>query len=152
MDEKKIKQLMKLLKQSDLSELTVEEDGVRITVRRGPLTIVESKGEVLAGSGVSSEPGAVSSRQASRKKQGKAHREVTSPMVGTFYRAASPDGEPFVDEGDAVEKGQTVCIVEAMKLMNEIAIEEKGKIVKVVAENGQPVQYGDTLFLYEPVV
>lgn len=150
MDEKKIKQLMKLLKESDLSELTVEEDGVKITVRQGPLTIIESKGEHSGRAEAQKSRGAAG--QKGKAAAGRLRREITSPMVGTFYRAASPDGEPFVQEGDAVEKGQTVCIVEAMKLMNEIVIEEKGKIVKAVAENGQPVQYGDTLFLYEPVV
>jgi oxaloacetate decarboxylase alpha subunit len=76
---------------------------------------------------------------------------ITSPMVGTFYRAPAPDADPYLEVGDTVDVGQTVCIVEAMKLMNEIESEVRGKIVKVLVENAQPVEYGQSLFLVEPV-
>jgi len=76
---------------------------------------------------------------------------VSSPIVGTFYRAASPDAEPYVNVGDIVKKGQILCIVEAMKLMNEIESEIDGKIVEILVENGQPVEYGEALFKIEPV-
>ncbi|HKQ57669.1 MAG TPA: acetyl-CoA carboxylase biotin carboxyl carrier protein, partial [Candidatus Eisenbacteria bacterium] len=75
---------------------------------------------------------------------------VTSPMVGTFYRAPAPDADPYIEVGDTVEVGQTVCIVEAMKLMNEIESEVKGRVVKILVENAQPVEYGQKLFLIEP--
>ena len=75
---------------------------------------------------------------------------ITSPMVGTFYRAPAPDADPYVDVGGMVEIGQTVCIVEAMKLMNEIESEVKGRIVKILVENAQPVEFGQKLFLVEP--
>ena len=76
---------------------------------------------------------------------------ITSPMVGTFYWSPAPDADPYVEVGSTVDVGQTVCIVEAMKLMNEIESEVKGKIVKVLIENAQPVEYGQQLFLVEPV-
>ncbi len=76
---------------------------------------------------------------------------ITSPMVGTFYRAPAPDADPYVESGDTVEIGQTVCIVEAMKLMNEIESETRGRIVKILVENAQPVEFGQKLFLVEPV-
>ena len=76
---------------------------------------------------------------------------ITSPMVGTFYRAPAPDADPYVDVGGMVEIGQTVCIFEAMKLMNEIKSEAKGRIVKILVENAQPVEFGQKLFLVEPV-
>jgi len=76
---------------------------------------------------------------------------ITSPMVGTFYRAPAPDADPYVEAGDVVEVGQTVCIIEAMKLMNEIESEVRGRIVKALVENAQPVEYGQQLFLVEPV-
>ena len=75
---------------------------------------------------------------------------ILSPMVGTFYRAPAPDADPYVELNDAVEIGQTVCIIEAMKLMNEIECETKGRVVRVMVENGQPVEYGQKLFLIEP--
>ena len=78
-------------------------------------------------------------------------RAITSPMVGTFYRAPAPDADPFVEAGDVVEPGQTVCIIEAMKLMNEIETEVKGRVARILVENGQPVEFGQTLFLLEPV-
>jgi acetyl-CoA carboxylase biotin carboxyl carrier protein len=76
---------------------------------------------------------------------------VNSPIVGTFYRSASPDAPSYVEVGDVVKKGQVICIIEAMKLMNEIEAEVNGKIVKVLAENAQPVEYGEPLFHIEPV-
>jgi acetyl-CoA carboxylase biotin carboxyl carrier protein len=76
---------------------------------------------------------------------------VNSPFVGTFYRSASPDSPPFVDVGQVVKKGQVLCIVEAMKLMNEIEAEQPGRLVDVLVQNGSPVEYGETLFRFEPV-
>jgi len=77
-------------------------------------------------------------------------KAITSPMVGTFYRAPAPDADPFLETGDTVEVGQTVCIIEAMKLMNEIEAEFKGRVVQVLVENAQPVEFGQKLFLVEP--
>jgi acetyl-CoA carboxylase biotin carboxyl carrier protein len=76
---------------------------------------------------------------------------VTSPMVGTFYRTPAPDSPPFIEEGSAVEKGQTLCIIEAMKLMNEIDAERKGRILKILKEDKGPVEYGEPLFIMEPL-
>jgi acetyl-CoA carboxylase biotin carboxyl carrier protein len=76
--------------------------------------------------------------------------EVKAPIVGTFYRAPSPEAEPFVKEGDAVKKGQVLCIIEAMKLMNEIESEVSGVVRKILVSNGEPVEYGQVLFLIEP--
>jgi acetyl-CoA carboxylase biotin carboxyl carrier protein len=76
---------------------------------------------------------------------------ITSPMVGTFYRASNPDAQPYVEVGAVVEKGDVVCIIEAMKMMNEIEAEMRGRVLKVLVENGQPVEYGQPLFLLEPL-
>jgi acetyl-CoA carboxylase biotin carboxyl carrier protein len=75
---------------------------------------------------------------------------VEAPMVGTFYRASSPDADPYVREGDTIKEGQVLCIIEAMKLMNEIESKVSGRVIRVLAENGQPVEYGQPLFLIEP--
>jgi acetyl-CoA carboxylase biotin carboxyl carrier protein len=77
--------------------------------------------------------------------------EIVAPMVGTFYRAPAPDAEPFVKKGDTVNAGDTLCIIEAMKLMNEIEVETRGKITDILVENGQPVEYGEPLFIIEPL-
>jgi acetyl-CoA carboxylase biotin carboxyl carrier protein len=74
---------------------------------------------------------------------------IVSPMVGTFYRAASPDSEPFVEEGDSVRKGQALCIIEAMKMMNEIESDAGGRIVRIMCENGQPIEYGQPLMVID---
>ncbi|HEX6972039.1 MAG TPA: acetyl-CoA carboxylase biotin carboxyl carrier protein, partial [Limnochordia bacterium] len=79
------------------------------------------------------------------------HVTIVAPMVGTFYRAPAPDAKPYVDVGDTVEVGQTLCIIEAMKLMNEIESEVRGQIVRVLVENAQPVEYGQPLFLVNPL-
>ena len=79
------------------------------------------------------------------------HKPVSSPMVGTFYRSPAPDADPFVEIGDIVEVGQTVCIIEAMKLMNEIEAEVKGRVARILVDNAQPVEFGQKLFLIEPL-
>jgi acetyl-CoA carboxylase biotin carboxyl carrier protein len=150
MDKKKLDELIKILKDNDLSEVTVEEKGVKMTVRRGNITIVEAgAGQTAAHTPSMEVPGHPKDEELKRMEA--AYRKVESPMVGTFYRSASPDADMFVEEGDIFDKGQTLCVVEAMKLMNEILAEEKGKIVKVAAEDGEAVEFGQPLFFYEPV-
>ena len=99
-----------------------------------------SKPAVSSGNGArGSEPPAIAENQ----------KLIASPMVGTFYRAASPDSDPFVEEGDSVRKGQALCIIEAMKMMNEIEADAGGRIVRILCENGQPIEYGQPLMVLE---
>jgi len=138
-----LKELISFLKDTDITELQVEKDGTKVKIRRQmilsslemrpkpPLTIIEKTGE--------------SEEDIQRLIT------ITCPIVGTFYRAPSPDAPPFVDAGTRVRKGQVICIIEAMKLMNEIESEVDGVIVRALVENGQPVEYGEPLFLVEPV-
>ncbi len=145
MDVNQVRELVKLLEESDVSEVTVEENGVKISVRKGSPLAAESPAAASLGS-------MVAPSEANGERSYPAHwRKITAPMVGTFYRAPSPDLDPFVNEGDEVVEGQTVCVVEAMKLMNEIAAEEKGVIRGILVDNGHPVEYGQLLFLYEPI-
>jgi len=95
-------------------------------------------------------PPAAAAAPASRPAEDKKTFTVNSPFVGTFYRSASPDSPPFVDVGQVVKKGQVLCIVEAMKLMNEIEAEQPGRLTDVLAQNGSPVEYGEALFRFEP--
>ena len=150
MKEKEIKRLIKIVEESDISELEVTRWGKRVRIRKG-------------GPAVSSEPPSVEvppSRTTETETQTIPAAEpsgieagtiqIVSPMVGTFYRAPAPDAKPFVEVNDIVKPGKTVCVVEAMKLMNEIEAEVEGRIVKILVENGQPVEYNQPLFLLEP--
>jgi len=143
MDLEKVKELIKLIEESDVNEITIEEDGARITVRKGVAgEVVQSEVNEAA---IENEQDLASQARPTNWKS------ISAPMVGTFYRSPSPDANPFVEEGDIIEEGQTVCILEAMKLMNEITAEEKGVIKQVLAANGGSVEYGQELFLYEPI-
>jgi len=140
-----IKQLLELLKDTDITELQVERNGVKLKIRR----------ERFASSfGITPpiKPTAPEESKLETKgiEEGKKLVTVTAPIVGIFYRAASPEAPPFVEVGSSVKKGQVLCIIEAMKLMNEIESEADGIISKILIENGQPVEYGEPLFLIEP--
>lgn len=132
-----IKKLIKTLKEEGITSLSVEEKGVRVEVKN-------EHGKVTSHAPVAPEKG-VKTEPALALEDGLV--AVTSPMVGTFYRAPSPDSPPFVEVGQKVEAGKMVCIVEAMKLFNEIETEISGTVVKILAENGQPVEYGQKLIL-----
>ncbi len=150
MDLKELRALLRLMEGNDVEELEVEEGGRRIRIRRrapgGEGSRVAPSVSLPAAGGA---PVAAAS--------GVAHPEVAglipveAPMVGTFYRAPAPGAEPYVKEGDLVHKGTVLCIIEAMKLMNEIEAEVSGRIVRILLENGQPVEFGQTLFLLESV-
>ena len=145
MNIKELKEMIDLMNENGLSELEVEKQGLRIRLKKGAGGIIERVVER-----VSPETGVPAEQQPAVQAGPKAV-EIKSPMVGTFYKAASPDAPPFVKVGDSIEVGQVVCIIEAMKLMNEIKSEVKGKVVSVLIENADPVEFGQTLFLVEPL-
>jgi acetyl-CoA carboxylase biotin carboxyl carrier protein len=156
LDLKEIKQIIDLMKRSDLTEFAVEEEGFKLRIRRGPVgaPIVSSSGSGFTSVGpvvesaVSSPPssaaGAPARPQAPVDEPGIAF--IKSPMVGTFYRSPSPESPAFVEVNSKVIETSPVCIIEAMKIMNEIQAEVKGTIVETLIENGQPVEYGQRLF------
>lgn len=159
MDLKELEELIDLFERKKIAELEFEKSGVRVRLKK--TSPAEASGAtfpwpsfpyVPPTAGGKGDQEAASGRSAvpSPTPHGENVVSVTSPIVGTFYRAPSPEAEPFVQEGDLVEKGQVLCIVEAMKLMNEIEAECSGKILSILAENGSPVEYGETLFLIEP--
>lgn len=141
MNLEEIRELVMLLEQSSLTELAVETDDLKISLRKAPAQEQSGKLDKIAAIGdqalTVTIPGEI--REAGLVS-------VSSPMVGTFYEAPSPDSEPFAKVGDMVSKGQTLCIVEAMKLMNEIKSEYDGTVMEVAAENGQAVEYNQVLF------
>jgi acetyl-CoA carboxylase biotin carboxyl carrier protein len=137
-----LKELIEYLKDTDITEISVEKDGIKVKIKRekfiSPIEIPSQKFS--------------STHEKILEKTEEETRviTVTSPIVGTFYRAPSPEAEPFVEVGSKVKKGQVLCIIEAMKLMNEIESEVDGIVIKILVENGQPVEYGEPLFLIEP--
>jgi acetyl-CoA carboxylase biotin carboxyl carrier protein len=142
LDLEQLRELIRLLNESNLTEIEVEHDDDRIRIRRDPA--------LASGLAVTAAAPAVAASPASAPAETDDEAAyVTSPFVGTFYRSPSPDSDPFVEVGDEVSPGQVLCIVEAMKLMNEIEAEAPGKIVEVLVENGKPVEYGDRLFRIE---
>jgi acetyl-CoA carboxylase biotin carboxyl carrier protein len=146
MDLKELKALLRLMEGADLEELEVQEGDRRIRIRRRSgdgVGAARSGAPVHAGAKISAAPVVAVADTAGLVP-------IESPMVGTFYRSPAPGAEPYVKEGDIVQKGTVVCIVEAMKLMNEIESEVSGRIAKVVTENGKPVEFGQALFLVEP--
>lgn len=139
-----LKELIDLLKDTDITELQIEKEGTKVKIRREKiLSSLDIAAQKLSGSREST--GAETGEESQRLVT------VTSPIVGTFYRAPSPDAAPFTEVGARVKKNQVICIIEAMKLMNEIESEVDGIVVKILVENGQPVEYGEPLFLIEPV-
>jgi acetyl-CoA carboxylase biotin carboxyl carrier protein len=131
---KDIKDLIALMRRNDLTELEIEQEGHRIKLKRGMEPVVTQ---------ATNAPGPPPSTPAAEPK---VHREIVSPMVGTFYSAATPESASYVEAGSEVTEDTVVCIIEAMKVMNEIKAETRGVIAEILVENGKPVQYGQALF------
>ncbi len=166
MDLSVVKKLVKLLSESDVDEIEIEEEGKKIRIAKhshrpqgsapaAPVTwVTESPGSIaaapVAAAPASSEPAPPSAAPAPAPGAPDSRlTEIRSPIVGTFYRAPAPDASPFVQVGSEIQPGMVLCIVEAMKLMNEIESDIAGKVAKVMVENGQPVEYDQVLFLVE---
>jgi acetyl-CoA carboxylase biotin carboxyl carrier protein len=153
MDIKDLKLLVKMITETDITEFEMESGEERIFLKRGSepqlVQYQAAPAPVYASAPHPAAPAISASAGAPEAVAEEAGERITSPIVGTFYRAPSPESAPFVEVGQIVEKGQVLCIVEAMKLMNEIEAEYRCKIIKVCRENAEPVEYNDTLFLVE---
>jgi acetyl-CoA carboxylase biotin carboxyl carrier protein len=166
-----LKDILRMLEKQDITEFELEQDGVKLRICRsgGAATVAGTAAPVIVASSLTpgvpasateAPPSAAAavappaSPQTGETAAGSGAVEhgsvVSSPIVGTFYRAPDPNSPPFVNVGDRVEVGQVLCIIEAMKLMNEIEAEVAGEVSKIHPENGQPVQYGDALFTIRP--
>ena len=157
MDIKQIQELVKLINKTNIGEITIEEEGVKITVKqkKDPVQhIVAGSGAPIYQAPPQQTPAPLTATPISTKAaepQADNFITIKSPMIGTFYRQAGPGKPIFVNVGDEVSPGKVVCIIEAMKLFNEIESEIKGKIVKVLVEDASPVEYDQPLFLVEPI-
>ena len=160
MDFKQIQELIKMVNKSNIGELTIEQKDFRVTIKQKEEQVTQVVAAPLQAAPVqnqSFQPSAVPTTQPSSEKpktneQSAPSNTVTikSPMIGTFYRKSSPDKPNLVDEGSEITPGKVVCIIEAMKLFNEIESEVKGRIIKVLVEDASPVEYDQPLFLVEP--
>jgi len=151
MDIARLKKLIKLFEGSQISELELEQEGWRVLMKKGGgehiAALAQVHPHIVAPSAPKTDPSqAGGEAQAPESK----YHVIKSPMVGTFYRSSSPTSPPFIEVGDEVRKGDVLCIIEAMKLMNEIDSEISGKIVKILPENGKPVEFGEPLFEIDP--
>lgn len=152
MNLKEIKELINLMNENNLYELEIEREGTKIRIKKSSSGQFEAAGEEAAGQRI------VYSTKAEQVVAAKKEEEnnknliaIKAPMVGTFYRSPSPDAKPYAEIGKVIEIGQVVCVIEAMKLMNEIKSEVKGRIAEVLVENANPVEFGQALFMVEQV-
>ncbi len=146
MDLSYLKKVIKLIEKSDVDEIEIEEEGKKIRVAKHRNSQIPVTSPPIQPSNVAS-PTPLAAQPAA-KPETKFH-EVRSPIVGTFYRAPAPDAEPYVEVGQEISAGAVLCIVEAMKLMNEIESDVNGRIAQILVENGKPVEYNQILFLIE---
>jgi len=150
MNLKEIKELIALMNENELMELEIERDGMKIRLKKSASGKIETVTEERT------RPNATQVVRTGEKPAEPAKSErnviaIKAPMVGTFYRSASPESKPYIEIGQTVEVGQVVCIIEAMKLMNEIKSEVKGKVVEILMENARSIEYGQALFMLEPL-
>ena len=162
MDFKQIQELIRLINKSNIGEITVEEKGFKITIKQKqeavqqvlnaqPMYAPQPMAQPAALPPASTAPAAEKTKPAAETSTAPSNLiTIKSPMIGTFYRRASPDKPLFVEVGDEITPGKVVCIIEAMKLFNEIESEVSGKIVKILADDASPVEYDQPLFLVEP--
>ena len=145
MDIRKVKKLIELLEESDIAEIEIHEGEESVRISRGGSTIPAPAFAAPAASAVLP---ATTAPEKSIEPEISGH-QIKSPMVGTFYRSPSPGSKSFIEEGQRVNVGDTLCIIEAMKILNQIESDKAGTLVKVLVENGQPVEYNQPLFIIE---
>ncbi|KAF1048591.1 acetyl-CoA carboxylase biotin carboxyl carrier protein [Xylophilus sp.] len=151
MDLRKLKTLIDLVSESNVSELEITEAEGKVRIVKGGGTVVQQfvPAQAVAAAPVAAAPAPAAAAAAPVAVEAPKGHTVKSPMVGTFYRAASPGANPFVEIGAQVKEGQTICIIEAMKILNEIEADKSGTITQILGENGQAVEYGQPLFVIE---
>lgn len=155
MNEKKIRKLIKIVEESHISELEVSRWGRKVRIRKldpNSVSVITSDQQQVDEPALQVSPRDPEPQPGSESSPAESNLiQIVSPMVGTFYQAPAPNTDVFVEVNDTIKPGQTVCIIEAMKLMNEIESEAAGRVVKILVENGQPVEYNQPLFLLEPM-
>ena len=151
MNLKEIEEIIKLMNENKLGEIEIEKNGLKVRLKKEDNQIKQ----VIQDTAVNYQPaqGSNQTAQEAAKEQEPLRKliEIKAPMVGTFYRAPAPDAEPFIEIGQEIKEEDTLCIIEAMKLMNEIKCETAGRVVEILVESGHPVEFGQTIILLEPI-
>ena len=149
---KEIQEIINFIKKSDLDDVSIETENIKIRVKKnnGNFTTIEQP--KIVKTEIQPEASPVENKVPEEKKEKTSNNSIIikSPMIGTFYRSPNPESDPFVNEGDSIKVGQTICIVEAMKLFNDIESEVSGKIVKILVDDNSPVEYDQPLFEVDP--
>ncbi|MCX5709306.1 MAG: acetyl-CoA carboxylase biotin carboxyl carrier protein [Candidatus Omnitrophica bacterium] len=151
MNIKEIKEMIVLMNENGLMELEIEKDGTRIKLKKTGAPGEGYSGPIVLERSSAPQAQPQKAEQEAADKSAVKTVEIKAPMVGTFYRAPSPEAPPYVEVGQTIEAGQVICIIEAMKLMNEIKSEIRGKILEILADNAEPVEFGQPMFLIEPL-
>jgi len=146
MNIKKVRELVEIMNDNDLTEVEIEQDGVKVRLAKKAYGVIEPSAQPVAHRKEQIMPS-----ESGLKETPKDGKEIKSPMVGTFFRAPSPEMEPYVEVGSVIQKGEVLCIVEAMKVLNEVKAELSGRITKICVENAEPVEFEQVMFLIEPV-
>ena len=149
---KEIQEIINFIKKSDLDDVSIETENIKIRVKKnnGNFTTIEQP--KIVKTEIQPQASPVKNKVSEEKKEKSSNNNIIikSPMIGTFYRSPNPESDPFVNEGDSIKVGQTICIVEAMKLFNDIESEVSGKIVKILVDDNSPVEYDQPLFEVDP--
>ena len=152
MDLRKIKKLIEMLQESDLNEIEVKEGEESVRINRKKESVIHASTPISVGQNLNQSSAPLPQTDNSEIENGQTAEDlnhITSPMVGTFYRKPAPDKEPFIEVGQTVKKGDTVCIIEAMKMMNQVKSEFDGKVIAINIEDGDPVEFGQELISIE---
>ena len=152
MDLRKIKKLTEMLQESDLNEIEVKEGEESVRINRKKESVIHASTPISVGQNLNQSSAPLPQTDSSEMENGQAAEDlnhITSPIIGTFYRKPAPDKEPFIEVGQTVKKGDTVCIIEAMKMMNQVKSEFDGKVIAINIEDGDPVEFGQELISIE---
>ncbi len=152
MDIRKVKKLIELLEESDIAEIEIHEGEESVRISRAsafPAQTTQVAAAAAPGAVAAAPAAAAAEPESEQQEEEISGHQITSPMVGTFYRAPSPGSKSFVEEGQHVSQGDTLCIIEAMKILNQIESDISGVVKKILAENGQPIEYNQPLFIIE---
>jgi len=146
MNIKKIRELVEIMNDNDLTEVEIEQEGLKVRLAKKAYGVIEPTVPLSA-----QRKEQIMPSESGLKETPEDGKAIKSPMVGTFYRAPSPEMEPYVEVGNVIQKGEVLCIVEAMKVLNEVKAELSGRITKICVENAEPVEFEQVMFLIEPV-